>query len=157
MKRIRTLTHEFVEFLPDELDEKIIYVSLEYRTVAHKCCCGCGIVVYTPISPTDWTICFDGESVSLDPSIGNWEYPCKSHYWIVNNSVRWASGWSREKIESGRDRDAYLKELYYNSTEEHEPKIDETQDEVKTETPTNKRNILFKFQAWIKKMWSKAQ
>jgi len=29
--------------------------------------------------------------VSLAPSIGNWSFPCNSHYWITGNEVRWAA------------------------------------------------------------------
>ena len=82
MKRELILRHEFVEFIPDKLADGVVYVSIPYATVAHKCCCGCGMEVVTPLSPTDWELIFDGESISLDPSIGNWSFDCKSHYWI---------------------------------------------------------------------------
>ena len=32
---------------------------------------------------------FDGRTISLNPSIGNWSYPCRSHYWIKGNRVVW--------------------------------------------------------------------
>jgi hypothetical protein len=38
--------------------------------------------------------------VSLDPSIGNWSFPCRSHYWIRNNKVRWAENWSQARIDA---------------------------------------------------------
>jgi len=34
--------------------------------------------VVTPLSPTGWSLIFDGETVSLYPSIGNWNFPCRS-------------------------------------------------------------------------------
>ena len=37
-----------------------------------RCCCGCGEEVVTPFSPAQWQMSFDGEAVSLHPSIGNW-------------------------------------------------------------------------------------
>ena len=46
-----------------------------------------------------------GASVSLDPSIGNWNFPCQSHYWIDRNRVRWAGRWTPEQIDRGRQRD----------------------------------------------------
>jgi hypothetical protein len=49
-----------------------IYISIRFATVGHKCCCGCGREVITPLSPTDWSLTSDGETVSLHPSIGNW-------------------------------------------------------------------------------------
>ncbi len=45
---------------------------------------------------------YDGETVSLDPSVGNWEYECMSHYWIDRGRIRWAPAWTREEIENGR-------------------------------------------------------
>jgi Family of unknown function (DUF6527) len=74
MKRQTALTHEFVEYIPDELKDGVLYVSMPFATVAHKCCCGCGKEVVTPLSPTDWTLIFDGKSITLDPSIGNWSF-----------------------------------------------------------------------------------
>ncbi len=107
------LTHEFVEFIPGELREGTLYVSIPFATVVHKCCCGCGRQVVTPLSPTDWKLTFDGVSISLHPSIGNWSYPCQSHYWIQNNKVRWAGRWTEEEIEAGRAADALAKARYY--------------------------------------------
>ena len=98
MSKVTALKHEFVEFIPDQLEEGKLYVSIEYATVAHKCCCGCGKEVVTPLSPTDWKLIFDGKFVSLDPSIGNWSFQCKSHYWIRNGRVQWALQWSQETL-----------------------------------------------------------
>jgi hypothetical protein len=117
MKSERILTHEFVEFIPDELKNGTIYVSVKYATVAHKCCCGCGNEVVTPLSPTDWKLVFNGESISLDPSIGNWSFECKSHYWIKRNRVKWAARWSQEEIAAGRASNRQAKERYFNNAE----------------------------------------
>lgn len=111
--RETVLEYEFVEFIPEALNEGTIYVSMAYAIVAHKCCCGCGQEVVTPLSPADWQLTFDGVSVSLYPSIGNWSFECQSHYWIERNRVRWARRWSREEIKAGRDRDSLLKERHY--------------------------------------------
>lgn len=107
--------HEFVEFIPDELNEGTIYVSMAYATVAHRCCCGCGNEIVTPLSPTDWKLIFDGESISLHPSIGNWSFPCQSHYWIKHSRVKWSRRWSQEEIRDGRVRDLSAKEMHYDS------------------------------------------
>lgn len=114
MKPSPVLKHEFVESLPRELEEGTIYISIPFATVGHKCCCGCGREVITPLSPTDWELTFDGETVSLDPSIGNWGFPCRSHYWIVRNQVRWARPWSEKQIERGRKRDRAAKESFFS-------------------------------------------
>lgn len=111
------LKHEFVEFIPDELASNTIYISIAFATVAHRCCCGCGSEVVTPLSPTDWQLTFDGETVSLHPSIGNWSFPCQSHYWIDRNGICWAEQWSEERIAAGRARDAAAKIRKYGNTE----------------------------------------
>lgn len=88
-----TLTHRFVEYIPEVIEEGILYVSIPFCTAIHKCLCGCGNEVVTPISKKGWKLSFDGESVSLNPSIGSWNLKCKSHYFITNNNIRWASSW----------------------------------------------------------------
>ena len=103
------LAHKFVEFIPDALDEGVLYVSLTYGTVSHRCCCGCGREVVTPLTPTDWKLIFDGETVSLYPSIGNWNFPCRSHYWITHNHVEWAEDWSEWRIAGAEAKDRTLK------------------------------------------------
>ncbi|WP_417612568.1 DUF6527 family protein [Owenweeksia hongkongensis] len=97
------MRHEFVEFIPEELQEGIIYVSLEFSTAIHLCVCGCGNQVVTPFSPKDWTLRFNGESISLSPSIGNWEFKCQSHYWIIDDKVVHSRKWSRDEILKNRE------------------------------------------------------
>lgn len=104
-----SLTHEFVDLIPPQLEEGVLYICVKYATAAHSCCCGCGNEVYTPLTPTDWTLIFDGDTVSLDPSIGNWNFSCKSHYWIDRGRVHWARSWSADEIDAGRRRDAQAK------------------------------------------------
>src|SRR5262245_42593317 len=99
MKSEIVLAHEFVEFVPDELKERTLYVSMKYRTVVHLCCCGCGREVVTPLSPTAWKLAFDGVSLSLYPSIGNWNLACQSHYWIDHSKVKWCEQRSSARIE----------------------------------------------------------
>src|SRR5947207_10726172 len=99
------IRHEFVEFIPEEMAENVLYVSIAYNTVAHRCFCGCGSRVVTPLSPTDWKIIYDGKSVSLRPSVGSWNLPCRSHYVIDANTVRWGESWSPEQVAAERERD----------------------------------------------------
>jgi hypothetical protein len=99
------MQHEFVNTIPDRLQDGVLYISTTYATAVHRCACGCGHEVVTPFSPTDWAMVFDGETVSLAPSIGNWSFPCQSHYWIERSRVAWAPKWSRRQIEDGRSRD----------------------------------------------------
>lgn len=110
MTKQGSLRHEFVEYIPEQLEEGVLYVSVEHATTAHRCACGCGNEVFTPLSPTDWELIFNGESVSLKPSIGNWSFPCQSHYWIEKGRVRWAPRWNRDQIDRGRELDQRAKE-----------------------------------------------
>lgn len=99
------LRHEFVESFPDQLEEGVLYISVRFAAATHQCACGCGNTVHTRLSPTDWKLTYDGRTVSLFPSIGNWSFPCQSHYWITHDRVEWAASWSPEEIDAGRAKD----------------------------------------------------
>ena len=79
----------FVDYMPSLIDEGVLYVSMLNHTAIHLCACGCGEKVVTPIAPNRWFLTYDGETISLNPSIGNWSFVCKSHYFIQNNRVLW--------------------------------------------------------------------
>lgn len=111
--RISQLEPEFVEFMPPTLVPGKLYVSMTYATTQHLCACGCGNKVVLPLSPAEWNLHFDGESVSISPSVGNWEYTCRSHYWIEKNQIRWAGAWSAKQVEAGRKRDQEDVEHYF--------------------------------------------
>jgi hypothetical protein len=111
------MRHEFVTSIPERVDEQVLYVSLPYATAVHKCACGCGYEVVTPLSPTDWHMVFDGEAVSLSPSIGNWSFPCRSHYWIEGGRVAWAPAWSARQVADGRARDSRRKAARFDVVE----------------------------------------
>jgi hypothetical protein len=90
---MKTFQYKFVKYIPEVLEDEIIYISIEFRTVLHKCPCGCGNKVITPISQTDWELSYNGESISLSPSILNLNLKCKSHYWIIHNKIRFVRKW----------------------------------------------------------------
>lgn len=124
MMRIRMLEHRFVRSVPRELEPGVLYVSMEYATAVHSCCCGCGEQVVTPLSPTDWKMTYDGESVSLTPSIGNWQLPCRSHYVIRQGHVVEAESWSTAQVEAEYRRDKAAKARFYRNEEAAEGKQD---------------------------------
>ena len=103
----------FVEFVPETLEPGRLYLSMEFATASHLCCCGCGEKVVTPFTPTDWRMTFDGETVSLRPSVGNWEQPCQSHYVIDRNRVIEHGPWTRAQVERERLRDRRAKAAHY--------------------------------------------
>lgn len=79
----------FVKYIPEEMKEGVLYISMEYATASHLCACGCGEKVVTPLSPDFWQMYYNGKEISLTPSIGNYEFPCQSHYFIRYNKVEW--------------------------------------------------------------------
>jgi len=103
--RLSTITPQFVELIPREIQEGILYISAEYGTASHMCCCGCGMKVVTSLSPARWQLYREGDLVTLHPSIGNWDFPCRSHYWIRRNRVIWAGRMSKQKIQRVKVRD----------------------------------------------------
>ena len=85
----RSFDPSFVSYLPAQLDEGVLYVSLEHATSSHLCACGCGERVVTPLGRSGWQLYFDG-TVTLQPSIGNGQFKCRSHYFIRQNRVIWS-------------------------------------------------------------------
>lgn len=96
------LNHVFIDTIPDELEEGKLYISTRFRVIMHSCCCGCKNKVVTPLSPVRWKMTFDGNYISIYPSIGNWNFDCKSHYWIQNSEVEWSTKWSEDKVVEGK-------------------------------------------------------
>jgi hypothetical protein len=119
--RQKQIRPEFVEFIPDEVENGVLYISTRYATATHKCACGCGEIVVTPVRPTDWTLMWNGETITLNPSIGNWSLPCRSHYWIVENRIVWARKWSPREIDAGRAKDRSAKARYYGGLQRRRP------------------------------------
>jgi hypothetical protein len=112
MMRNKRLQHRFVETMPELIEPGILYVSMEYATASHRCCCGCGAEVVTPFSPAQWQMTFDGDAVSLHPSIGNWNLRCRSHYFVREGRVVEALTWTEKEIEAGRRRDKDARTTY---------------------------------------------
>lgn len=140
----------FVESIPEALESEVLYVSMSLASVIHLCACGCGQEVVTPLSPTDWKLCFDGENVTLDPSIGNWSFPCRSHYWIRGGKVRWSGSWSTEEISDGRAHDRARKEAYYSHhdlTADNHPSEPVAIAAVSEDNPSRV--------SWLRRVWSR--
>jgi hypothetical protein len=105
VSRTERFDHQFVDRVPDHLVQGVLYISLEYRTAIHLCACGCESEIVTPLRPDKWSMTFDGASVSLQDSIGNWSFPCRSHYWISQGGwVWWARTWSDGEVAMARAR-----------------------------------------------------
>ena len=111
--KLETIKPEFVEFIPEVIENGVLYISISYATATHKCACGCGELVVTPIKPLDWELTWDGESITMYPSIGNWSFPCQSHYFIKKNRIVWAPKMSEAEINFGRKMDRSRKKQYF--------------------------------------------
>jgi Family of unknown function (DUF6527) len=101
---MKTITPSFTKNIPEQLEPGILYISMEHATAIHLCCCGCSREVVTPFAPDSWKMIFDGRTVSITPSIGNWQFPCRSHYWISKNAIHWVveeTGAGKQKKKGG--------------------------------------------------------
>jgi uncharacterized protein DUF6527 len=110
---IAKLNHVFIETIPDELEDGILYISIRFRIIMHNCACGCKNKVVIPLSPARWKMTFDGKTISLSPSIGNWNFDCRSHYWITNSEVIWAEKWLNKEITTGKKNEKRKRKKYY--------------------------------------------
>lgn len=117
MTRVGMMEPRFVDAMPATLDDGVLYVSMLFNTVVHRCCCGCGTRVVTPLSPVEWRLEYDGRAVSLYPSIGNHQYRCKSHYWIRQNRVEWSDAWTTREIDEGRATTHRARRAWYDRRE----------------------------------------
>lgn len=103
-----------VKFMPKEFEAGVLYVSEGFSIAIHLCACGCGSKVRTPLGPTEWSVKETPHGPSLFPSVGNWQLPCQSHYWICRGEVKWAKKWTPEQIEAGRRYEEERRSDYYD-------------------------------------------
>lgn len=102
---MNTIRPEFVELAPSTLLPGVLYISERFNTALHLCACGCGEKVVTPLSQARWQLTRHGNTVSLHPSIGNWDYACRSHYFIRQNKIVWGGAFSEADIATVKARD----------------------------------------------------
>ena len=95
--RLYEIVPQFVDERPDlkeggVIQDGVIYIDVKGRFMIHNCPCGCRRAVMMSLSSVEaggWIMQTDGAHVSLYPSIGNYAFDCKSHYFIVNNKIKW--------------------------------------------------------------------
>lgn len=107
-----------VEFIPKVLEEGKLYVSERFQVALHCCPCGCGNKIVTPLGPCEWEFTEDNGKPSLYPSVGNWQIPCRSHYWITDGEIEWSYQWSEKMIVAGRRRDRAKLEKHFRQKEQ---------------------------------------
>jgi hypothetical protein len=104
-----------VHYMPAELKPGILYVSEEFDIAIHLCASGCGSKIRTPLGHAYWHFEETDSGPSLYPSIGNWQLPCQSHYWITRGEVEWAGKWSPKRIAEGRRYEGKRRQAYYEA------------------------------------------
>lgn len=94
MKTLKKVTIEPVfveESIPenDKLEEGKIYISEKYSVAVHLCLCGCKKLTVMTLKSVGgseyWNLIKSEKGISFTPSIGNYNFPCRSHYIITNN------------------------------------------------------------------------
>ncbi|WP_127794355.1 DUF6527 family protein [Agromyces sp. LHK192] len=104
-----------LKYIPRTLEPHTFYISEVYGTTAHLCACGCRTKVFLPLSPAEWRVKFDEVGITVRPSVGNWEFPCRSHYFITQNAVQWAAAWDQVRVEDGRRKDGHDLDKYFDA------------------------------------------
>lgn len=116
------ITLQRVHYMPKEFEAGILYVSEEFEVAGHLCPCGCGNKIITPLGPTDWEFVEEDGKATLDPSIGNWQIPCRSHYWITDGEIDWSYQWTDKQIKEGRRAEEKRNRTYFDKRN-RKPKI----------------------------------
>ncbi len=105
---------EEVEGMPAQLERGVLYASQKYRTAAHLCACGCGEKVRTQLGPLGWHLTKERSGdPTLFPSIGNWQKPCHSHYFIRNGRVLWQEDWTDDQVLAGRHAEEMRRDAHF--------------------------------------------
>ena len=71
----------------------------------------------TTLHPARFALTYDGETVSLHPSVGNSGLACRSHYFIDHNVIRWCKPLDNRTIAAAQARDKHAVEGWDESTQ----------------------------------------
>lgn len=114
--KLTKITPEFVKAMPSKLVPGILYISQPYKVAVHLCCCGCGTKLVTSLASTEHSLSVDDGKVSLNESVGAWNHPCRSHYWIRDNEVHWTGDVPAKVVNRNRKRDAVRKKVHFGKS-----------------------------------------
>ncbi|WEX08943.1 DUF6527 family protein [Chelativorans sp. AA-79] len=78
----------WVERIPTQMQEGVVYHTEEFELAGLLCACGCGhrITLLVPDSHQVWN---EGGYATIRPSVGVFDAPCKAHYVITAGNVQW--------------------------------------------------------------------
>lgn len=102
-----------VYYIPKQLEQGVLYISDTFSVGVHLCACGCLNKVVTPLGKIEWEFTKENGKPSLHPSIGNWQLPCKSHYWVNNGKIVWSDQWTEEEIVEAYKTEEKVREIFY--------------------------------------------
>lgn len=92
LKRVPCTLEIVEEYIPakEDMVQGVIYLSEKYHCAVHLCLCGeCGIQTVMPLNTetrhSGWDYSIKNNKVSFLQSVGNYQFPCKSHYIIIDN------------------------------------------------------------------------
>lgn len=120
-----TIVPKFVERVPSKIEEGVIYISTSVNTAVHLCPCGCKTEIVTPIDPSEWNFTYDGETISLHPSVGVWGAKCKTHYWIKRNHIERSRTYTNREIKKVRTQESIENQEYYDQLKNKENQKEE--------------------------------
>lgn len=88
--------YQLVDRIPKQMEDGVVYHTEEFELAGLLCACGCGhrITLIVPDSHKVWD---DGGYATIEPSIGVFDAPCKSHYVIRAGNVRRLPAFSDSK------------------------------------------------------------
>lgn len=88
---INELKPEYVDNAPSlpNVKEGVLYICKKDKWALHRCPCGCGNPVMLPLGSNGWTLTESDKGITLRPSVGSFNLPCKSHYYITDNKIEW--------------------------------------------------------------------
>lgn len=139
-----------VHYVPAVLEPGALYVSEAFEVAVHLCACGCGAKVVTPLDATGWRFTEKVGQATLHPSIGNWQLPCRSHYWIRSGKVVWAEDWSEERVEAGRRAEAERARAWDASrpATSPQPEVVSSPERLPT-SPPERPTLLSRLRGWV--------
>ncbi len=115
MQKLERIKLARVQYIPKNPEPGILYVAEEFGAAVHLCACGCGLKVSTPLGPVGWTLEESADGPTLSPSIGNWQQPCRTHYWIREGRILWAGGWTPAMVAAGQRAEEQRRRVYFES------------------------------------------
>lgn len=82
-----------VERVPKEMEPGVVFHSEEFELAGLLCACGCGHRI-TLLVPDSHQVFDQGGWATVRPSIGVFDAPCRSHFFIRGGQVDWMPAFS---------------------------------------------------------------